>query len=168
MKKISSLFTILIVLLFIQGCDNSVDINGGTLSSSSGNDIRSLSEDEDLKSLLKEKSFKAISIDLDTYRYDKPYKKKEYKIDMTFGKNRVTGVADCNRFEANYKVSNDELTFSRVHIAPANDLYSCQEFEDADEAVNAFFSDSYTLSGVNGKKVTLDSENHETSIDLLR
>jgi len=152
----------------MHGCDNSVAINGGTLSSSSGNDIGSLSGDEDLKSLLKEKSFKAISIDLDTYRYDKPYKKKEYKIDMTFGKNLVSGIADCNRFEARYKAKDGELTFSKVHIAPANDLVSCEEFPDAVEAINAFLSDSYTLSGVNGKKVTLDSENHETSIELLR
>ena len=168
MKKISNLFTILILFLFIQGCDNSVDINGGTLSSSNSNDIGSLSGGEDLKSILQERSFKAISIDLDAYRYDNPYKNREYKIDMTFGKNRVTGVADCNRFEASYKVSNDELSFLRVHIAPADDLVTCQEFEDADEAVNAFFSDVYTLSGVNNKRVTLDSQNHETSVELTR
>ena len=167
MKKISNLFTILILFLFIQGCDNSVDINGGTLSSSNSNDIGSLSGGEDLKSILQERSFKAISIDLDAYRYDNPYKNREYKIDMTFGKNRVTGVADCNRFEARYKAKDGELTFSKVHIAPANDLVSCEEFPDAAEAVNAFLSDSYTLSGAGEKKVALDSENHTSSVILI-
>ena len=151
----------------MNGCDNSVAINGGTLSSSSGNDIGSLSGDEDLNEILRAGSFKSISIDLDAYRYDQPNKNRVYKIDMTFGKNLVSGIADCNRFEARYKAKDGELTFSKVHIAPATDLVSCEEFPDAAEAVNAFLSDSYTLSGAGEKKVALDSENHTSSVILI-
>ncbi len=161
------LSTLMISPLIFGGCDNSVSVNGGSMSSTDGGrGMGSLSGEEDLQTLLTAKNWHHIQIDLDIYKYDRSSTPKTYDIDMTFTKNRVSGVANCQRFSANYKAKDDELIFSKVHFEPASDLATCKESPKADEALNTFFSDSYTLSGTTGNKITLSSENYETSATL--
>ncbi len=154
--------------LLVNSCGVSVSSSDATMSSTKGREMGSLSGDEDLQTLLTSNKFNHILIDLDKYRYDRSSSKKDYQIDMTFTKKRVEGLADCNRFSANYRAKDGELTFSRVHMEPANDLSSCKGFIDADEAINAFLNDSYTLLKANDAKIILESDTIDTQVTISK
>ncbi len=166
MKRIL-LSTLIIAPFIFGGCGNSVSVNSATMSSiDSERGMGSLSTEEDLQTILTSKSWHQIQIDLDIYKFDRASTPKSYKIDMTFTKNRVSGIANCQRFSANYKAKDEELTFSKVHFEPASDLATCRESPKADEALNTFFSDGYTLLGATEQKAILSSENYETTVTL--
>ena len=168
MKRLLNLLLIAGLSFWVLGCDSSVSVSNAKMSSSNNKNIGSLSGNEDLKELLQANIWKHLSIDLDLYRYDRASKPKTYEIDMSFTNSRVTGIADCKRFSARYKVNGDELSFSKVHIEEANDLSSCKGFIDAIDAVNAFFSDTYTLSGESEEQIVLTSDEYQSSVTLSK
>ncbi|RUM66056.1 MAG: hypothetical protein DSZ06_03985 [Sulfurospirillum sp.] len=155
-------------VIVLSGCDGDVEYGSGSMSSNDSKKIGSLSGGEDLQELLRAKKWDHITIDLDQYRYQRSSNPKSYDIDMNFGTKTVEGLANCQRFSANYRVKDDELSFSRVHFEPASDLAVCKEYPYADEAVNTFFSDSFILHGVNNNKLSLESQEYETTIILTR
>ena len=166
MRKIIKVGLVVASLAFMSGCGSSGSIRGGMMSSGDARDMGSLSGEEDLSEILATKTWKNIEIDLEKFRYTNDSNMKKYALSMIFSGKKVSGLANCQRFSASYKVNSDELSFSKVHIALASDLSTCKDVPYADEAVNSFFSSSYTLAGSNSSKVVLESSDLETTITL--
>jgi hypothetical protein len=166
MRKIGKFCLLAIGLIYFSGCGSDSREYEGTLSSGSSKSMGALSGDEDLSSILKEKNYSKIDIDIDKYKYNIDSGMKSYEMDMVFEDRKVTGLADCNRFSANYKVKDDELSFSKIHFELASDLATCKGFLGADEAINAFLSSTYTVAGASGDKIILDSVDFDTSVML--
>jgi len=166
LRKLLHLSLLVAAYTFMVSCDGNVSVSNAKLTSTDSKKISSLSNEVDPKEILTAKRWNYITIDLDSYRYDRPSKPKSYNIDMTFTSHRVTGLANCKRFSANYKVNGDELSFSKVHFEEATDLASCKEFPDADNAVNSFLSDSFIVSGANEQSIRLISQEYQNIVIL--
>jgi len=165
MREIVKVGLLLASLAFMSGCGENGSIRGGVMSSSDQKTMGSLSGEEDLSEILSAKSWKSVEIDLERFRYTNDSNMKTYSVDMEFSGKKVSGVANCQNFSANYKVRGDELSFSKVHFELTS-LASCKGVFDADEAVNSFFSSTYTLSGASASKVVLESSDLETTVTL--
>jgi heat shock protein HslJ len=165
MREIVKVSLLLAGLAFMSGCGENGSVRGGVMSSSNQQAMGSLSGEEDLGEILSQKPWKSIEIDLEKFRYTNDSNMKTYGIDMEFSDKKVSGIANCQNFSANYKVRNDELSFSKVHFE-STDLASCKDIAYADEAVNSFFSSTYTLAGASSSKVVLESTDIETTITL--
>ena len=160
-------------LWMLSGCGApSNSINDGSKGPSNGSSgLGSMSEDMDMDvgEYLKEKSWKGISLDLDKFLYDRKGSTKRYEIEMSFGDKRVDVLADCYYVSANYRLKEDEITFSRVSSPrPAIDLPSCKEFIDAENAVSNFFEYGYTVTVNKQNEVKFESTDIEASVVLDR
>jgi len=166
LRKLLHLSLLVSACIFMVSCDGNVSVSNAKLTSTDSKKISTLSTEVDAKDILTAKRWNYITVDLDSYRYDRPSKPKSYNIDMTFTSHRVTGLANCKRFSANYKVNGDELSFSKVHFEEATDLASCKEFVDADNAVNYFLTDSFEISGANEQNIKLISQEYQNIVIL--
>ncbi len=168
MRFTMSLFVSTLVLF--SGCGSSSVRDGAKMSSGDDRDMGSLTIDDNLslKKLLKGRTFRALDMDLDKFVNDEKGNVKLYEVDMTFHNNSVEALADCQIVKAKYRVSNDELSFSKISMRPATELPSCKESEDADEAVYNFFRNSYTLKNSSESSIKLYSEDVESEVTLIK
>ncbi len=167
-------YIIILSLFLLQGCDSgsgenmNVDI---TTTAAKKSDLQTLASlPKDLRKVLREERWKAITCDLkrlDSESWDMPGIRR-YSIDMRFGEREVVAYADCQRLTARYRVEGKKLSFSQSRIAPAIDLASCKEFEYADDAVWAFFENSYTLRSADEEALIFDAQEVETTVTLHR
>ncbi len=155
-----------LVLLF-SGCGEIK--SAATMGASEGRGMGSLTfnEDQSLKDILKNQNFSTIVMDLDKFLNGEESTPNAYEIDMAFSTSRVEVVADCQIVQAKYKVSGDELSFSKVSIRPATELPTCKESERADDAVYNFFQNSYTLKSINNASITLHSDDVDSDVTLV-
>ncbi len=167
-------FVLILILFWFQGCGSAggekanVDI---TTTASKKSDLQTFSTlAQDLKKSLREQRWKAIACDLktlDSGSWDAPGMRR-YPIDMRFGDREVVVYADCQKLTARYRVDGKKLSFSQSRIAPAIDLASCEESEYADDAVWAFFENSYTLRSANEEALIFDAQEADTTVTLYR
>lgn len=156
----------------MSGCSSSSDTNNGDVQGPSSADSKtfdSLSEITDMAAHLEESSWSSIEIDLDRYFYGTKGSDKVYKIQMDFSDGKVTALADCYLISASYRIKDDEISFSRISSPkPAIDNPTCKSFEDADDAVSAFFSSDYFMTASSSKTVTFEALDVEATVTLNR
>ncbi|HIP02132.1 MAG TPA: META domain-containing protein [Campylobacterales bacterium] len=166
MKKI----ILTISLLFLIGCGSS---NGqdGTISVNLGSDDNALgtlsTQNMDLKETLSGENWEEITMDLDQfYTTSISTVNKTYKIDMGFKDGKVTAYADCQKLTARYKISDKEISFSRVSYEADLDHAFCQQSEDADEAVNQFLNNSFEAIRIKEDEITFQSDDFDAEVIL--
>lgn len=165
--------TVLIILLLLfSGCGSS---NGsdGTISVTSSTDDDTLStlstQNFDFKETLSDKNWEEITMDLDEfYTTSISTINKTYQIDMSFKDGEVIAYADCQKLTARYKISDKEISFSKVIYKPAIELASCEEFEDADQAVYEFLNNSFEASKIKKDEITFQADDFDAEIVLKR
>ena len=159
--------------LFLIGCDGSTSVSladelGGV--STLKDNIGELSNDKrkSLKELLKDGSFKTISLDIKKLSYYSTSQERVYKADITFSNNQVKVLANCKIIEARYRVSNEQLEFFNISTPkPAIDYPTCEESHRAEDAVSAFMSYSdYTLIKGKSNKIELQATDVDTKVTL--
>jgi len=161
-------------ILLMSGCGSTGDsIPTSTVGPSSGsgdsNGLGGLSGNEDIAAFLEESAWTSITMDLDKFLFDTTGKTSDYDIQMTFKDGVVTALADCNIVTASYKINDNEMTFYRVSAPkPAIDYPTCQEFQDAENAVSSFFSSDYFVSANKQTEVSLESMEIDASVVLTR
>jgi len=169
MKKIIYM-TSFISILFYTGCNVPSNSTEEVITLGSDDKIDTLSEkDLNLKELLEDAKWKEIVIDLDKF-YPTVIEsvEKSYLIDMSFKNGKVTTYADCQKLTAKYKITKKAISFSHISYAPAIELTSCQQSEDADQAVNQLFSNTFEVSQMQKDEIIFYSDDFEAEIKLKR
>ncbi len=171
---------ILLLVLFLvsQGCqstisrDGSVSISAGSAPQEQNGDLGTLSTQQaDLKKVLQQSQWYAIKTDIAAFYENSIYPAayKRYTVTMRFGKREVVAYADCQKITARYSVEeNRKLTFSTPEIGPDLEHATCIESQYADDAVIAFFENSFTLHKASEKRVVLTSDDFDVNVELLR
>ncbi len=168
MIRESTVALLLLTSFLLSGCDSSVNTErAGVNTGGSEREIGSMSGTEDIGGYLEESSWSSIELDLDRYLYDREGAKKSYKISMDFKDGKVSALADCFEITARYRVSGDEVIFSRVS-APKPAIGACQSSFNADEAVSNFFTSSYTIDTKTQKMATFKATDIDTTVTLKR
>jgi len=167
-KATSSL--LLAALFLMSGCDSTSGIQNSNLpgpSSLGSNTFGSLSEGTDIATVLEERTWTSISINLDRYFYETEGSQDEYTLEMDFSKGKVAVLADCYRISAQYKVKENMIEFSKVSSPkPAIDDRTCKPFIDADNAALAFFSSAYEVTSAGKKSLKFVSTDIEATVIL--
>ena len=168
MKKI----ILTISLLFLVGCGSSSGKNGemSVNLGSKGNKLDTLSTQElDLKETLSSENWEEITMDLDKfYTTSISTVNKTYKIEMSFKDGKVLAYADCKKLTARYKVSDKEISFSRITYTADLDHATCQQSEDADQAVNQFLNNSFEATKIKKDKIIFKSDDFDAEVILKR
>ncbi|MCH9813742.1 MAG: hypothetical protein K0U47_07340 [Epsilonproteobacteria bacterium] len=172
MKKTFYIFCSFIILIFSTGCGTPVEeTNSLTTSGSTIEDnLYTLNSPTfDLDKIVSQKKWSNMEIDLDQF-YQTPFStvKKPYRIEMEFKEQKVTAYADCQKLTASYKIADKTLSFSKLSYAPAVDVASCIESEDADQAVYQFFNHTYETIETSAKAVTFQANEVEAKVTLTR
>ncbi len=161
-----------ILLLLFSGCGTSSGTDGTILVTSGKNDdaLGTLSTQQlDLKETLTSENWKEITIDLDKfYTTSISTVNKTYQIDMSFKDGEVVAYADCQKLTARYKISDQEISFSRVSYEADLDHAICQQSEDADQAVNQFLNNSFEASEIKEDEITFISDDFDAEVILRR
>ncbi len=170
MKSTFYMISLILILLFSSGCGTSIESKNNTLMTSDKQEdnLETLSDQNiDLKESITGKTWKKIIIDLDKF-YPTAIQtvKKSYLIDLTFTNNTATAYADCFKLSAKYKITDKEISFSRISYEPAIELAICQQSEDADEAVFQLFSNDFEATEIKDGEITLYSQELEAEIKL--
>ncbi len=173
-KYIKTTLMIFFALLLLGGCNTSVS-SGGTSDISikaqdSDGELDTLSTNiQNDKEFLQKTSWKKIRADVSHFYLNNNFPTlSEYTIDMKFEKRVVTAYADCQKITANYKLRDEEISFSNISIAPAVELATCIESQYADDAVLAFFENDFLLEGVDQSKARFSALDFDTVIELYR
>ncbi len=161
-----------ISLLFLVGCGSSSGKNGEISVNLGSKDdkLGTLSTQElDLKETLSSKNWEEITMDLDKfYTTSISTANKAYKIDMSFEDGKVLAYADCKKLTARYKISDKEISFSKISYEADLDHASCQQSEDADQAVNQFLNNSFEATQVKEDEITFKSDDFDAEVVLKR
>jgi hypothetical protein len=160
------------LLLFLVGCGSSSGQNGTITVNSGSNDdtLGTLStQGMDLKETLLGKNWEEITMDLDQfYTTSISTVNKTYKMDMSFKDGEIIAYADCQKLTARYKISDKEISFSRISYEADLDHASCQQSEDADQAVNQFLNNSFEASKIKEDEITFISDDFDAEVILKR
>lgn len=171
MRLMRILFLIILLLLF-SGCGASSG-SGNNISVTSGSNDDTLGtlsiENRDLKETLTAKNWKTLTMDLDQF-YTTAISTtiKTYKIDMNIENGKVTAYADCQKLTARYKIDDNVISFSKVGYGIDLDHASCQQSEDADQAVYEFLYNSFEVTKINEDEITFQSEDFDVEVVLKR
>ena len=176
MSNFKLFLSLFIITALFQGCNTTASSSSDdiTIKSTTGdeaNDLSTLSmENTDLHTFLMQKNWKSIKTDIFAFygSSNLPATVHTYTIDMMFAKKSVTAYADCQKVTANYKVNGKEIAFSKVSVAPAIELATCTESEYADDAVIALFENSFEVTKMTEKEVTLEAVDFDTTVVLGR
>ena len=168
MIRKSILALLLTATFLLSGCDNTADSERtGVNTGGSEREIGSMSGSEDIKGYLEASAWSSIEMDLDKYLYDREGNKQSYKMHMEFKDGEVSVLADCFEITARYRVSGDEVVFSRVS-SPKPAQGSCESSYDADEAVSNFFTSIYTVDAKTQKTAVFKAVDMDTTVTLKR
>ncbi len=172
MIKKGTVGLLLTALFLMGGCSGSSVDSGENVQGPSSEDskaVGSLSGSEDITTYLESSEWETIEIDLDQYLYGTTGTEKSYKMQMNFESAKVTALADCYIISASYRIKDDEILFSRVSSPkPAIDNPTCSEFKDAENAVSAFFSSDYIVTGSTSKMLIFEALDIEATVTLER
>lgn len=171
MKKVY-LSSLIILALISSGCSTSAGSDDGIIiaSGSQESDLNALdNQNPDLKKTLSSKNWNEVNIDLDKfYPTSIATVKKSYLIDLNFEDGKVTAYADCKKLTARYKINENDISFSKVSYEPAIDLATCQESEDADQAIYEFLNNSFEATEIKEDEITFKSDNFDAQVTLKR
>ncbi len=172
MKSTFYMISLILILLFSSGCGTSIESKNNTLMTSDAQEdtLETLSNQNiDLQSSITGKNWKKIVMDLDKF-YPTAIRtvKKSYLIDMTFENNTATAYADCFKLSARYKITDKEISFSRISYEPAIELAVCQQSEDADQAIYEFMSNVFEATEADENQIIFKSNEFETEIILKK
>lgn len=167
--RIAAYFIITLILL---GCSGSVgDKDGFIMTSGEVKDsIETLSLDNiDLKENLTKKNWTKISANLDKfYSFSTYSQKKDYSIKMTFENGNILAYADCKKLTARYIVNDKKISFYEVSYAPAIELATCQESEDADKVVYQFLLRDFEVIEIKDRQIIFKSHEIDTEVILSK
>ncbi len=169
---------LLVMILLLGGCN-------GTVSSSDGSDvtIHATTEDatqsglhalsldtQDIKTVLTDRPWREIVVDISAFYESNTFPKsaRSYTVALQFGEKEVRAYADCQKITAHYKIEDKSISFSKRSIGPAIELASCVESEYADDAVWAFFENSFRVETIDDHEAVFDADDFDTSVTLRR
>lgn len=172
MKKILLIISLLLSSIFYTGCDNANSTNG-SFTVTSGEKVDTLGtlgeEQKDLKKILSGENWKEITMDLDQFFATSiSTLDKTYKIDLSFDNQEIIAYADCKKLTARYKINNTAISFSRISNEPDLDHATCQQSEDADQAVYQFLYNSFEASSIKENEITFKSDDFDAEVILKR
>jgi len=172
MKKKFFIVLLILISTIYSGCGTSSGSNDNTLITSGEEelDLGTLSyQDLDLKETLEKENYKEIMMDIDQFFTTAiETVNKTYKIDMSFENGRVTAYADCKKLTARYKVYDNKISFSRITDEPDLDHATCQQSEDADQAVYQFLNNSFEATDIKDEKIIFKSDDFDAEVILTR
>jgi predicted small secreted protein len=171
-KKLLTISLSLLSLVYV-GCGTAHGSNGDiiiTAGDKKADKLETLSvEDMDLKQTLTKERYKEITMDIDKFVPTAIRTiNKSYKLDINFKNGKVLAYADCQKLTTKYKINNKLLSFSHVSYAPAIELATCVEVEDADQAVYQFLNGSYEAIKITENEIVFASDDIDAKVVLKR
>ncbi len=170
MKKTYAISLILFALLS-SGCNSSASSNNDTVikAGSQNSDLETLStEDLDLKQTLASDRWTKITMNLSRFNSINPsYYQKSYLIELDFEDGKLTAYADCQKLTARYKISDNDISFSKITYNP-DDKAFCQQSEDADQAIYEFLNNSFEATDIQQDEITFKADDFDTEVTLKR
>ena len=175
-RRYITLSVLLTVASIFAGCGGNSSYGGGDVSITSvagdqPDKLGTLSlSSQDIQKVLESKPWKTMKTDVASFYENSIYSSgmRSYPVDITFQGKSVIAYADCQKITANYKIEGKNITFSKLSVSPAIELASCVESEFADDAVIAFFENSFSVKNVTEKSVLFEAEDFDTTITLER
>jgi heat shock protein HslJ len=172
MKKRFFTVSLILVSIIYTGCgtSNGSDENFMVTSGNKSDKLGTLGTQElDLKQTLSEKNWTEIKMDIDQFFATSiATVNKTYKIDMSFENGNLTAYADCKKLTARYKADDTKITFSRITDEPDLDHATCQQSEDADQAVYQFLNNSFEATKIKKSEITFKSDDFDAEVVLKR
>jgi len=126
------------------GCGDSKPLNSDVRVGES-HALGTLGVAEDNQKVLMQGEWKTLDMDLKKYYYEIEDKVNSYNMKMKFSKYKVEALANCYKVEASYLLEEEQISFAKLSLRPAIEMASCHESENAEDAVDAFFSQSYRV-----------------------
>jgi len=172
MKKKFFIVLLILISTIYSGCGTSNGSNDDTMITSGKKDLGlgTLGDQNlDLKETLEEKNFKEIMMDIDQFFATSIETiNKTYKIDMSFENGKLTAYADCKKLTAHYKIDDKKISFSRITNEPDLDHATCQQSEDADQAVYQFLNNSFEANKIKENEISFISDDFDAEVVLKR